>query len=217
MADPALPSDLMDTIRDLQRRLERVELSSRLTSASMKNGTIRILDGAGAERVILGLDADGDYGLTIKNATGRVVFHSGNLGTTVPTQYLTGFQNAGLVPGTALASTASATFTELLRVDVYATAPTIRYDFMGLLSTGTVEHQITLQEAGASGSPTVVAGPWSSTVGTQRVGSFTIPAAALISGTGTDPAGRKFVLRVEGRSVSGGGLAYAAPISFSSP
>ena len=56
--DPALPPSLKATLDDLKRRLANLERSPRLTSASIRNGLLRVLDAAGRAVVLLGQTKD---------------------------------------------------------------------------------------------------------------------------------------------------------------
>lgn len=77
MSSPLLPDTGVDglvrRIRDLDRRIATLERSrGRLTAATAREGTITILDAAGTTRVVLGLQADGKYGLRVWTSAGAL-------------------------------------------------------------------------------------------------------------------------------------------------
>lgn len=215
MADPLLPSNIADELREMRRRLERLEMAGRLTSASMTDGALRILDETGATRVVFGRDTDGGYGLSVYNENGRTIFKVNESGQTAPRLFPSVMQFADWVPGTALAYNDTTTLRPLCSGYIYATSPSVFFDFYALTSGPTVEHDVQIAEAGG-GAYTTVLGPWTGS-NAQRGGTFTIPAAALVPGTGTDPVGRTFEFRIRGRITGGTGQAYAAPLLVSSP
>lgn len=209
MADPALPSTLMDEIKDLRRRVERMEMAGRLTSASMEQGTITIRDAAGAARVVLGLQADGSYGITVQNSTGRKVLTVGNTGMTGPRHSAAFFQSASSFPLTGATGTTSATMAELLRADMWSTSPTVNVQvYTNINGGGTGEWELTVIEPGAS-TPAVL-DTWT-TIGPNG-GTYTVPSSCLVAGSGTDPVARTLTFRVNGRRTSGVGTVYVAPI-----
>lgn len=66
---PILPEELLSTLADLERRLVALERSPQLTSASIKDGALVVLDAAGVVRVKIGKDGT-DYGVKIYDAAG---------------------------------------------------------------------------------------------------------------------------------------------------
>jgi hypothetical protein len=64
-----LPETILDTLHDLERRLVAIERSPQLTSASIKEGALDVLDAAGMLRVRIGKDGS-DYGVKVYDAAG---------------------------------------------------------------------------------------------------------------------------------------------------
>lgn len=214
MADPALPSNITDQIRELQRRVERLEMSGRLTASSMTDGTVRFVDGNGVTRVVIGKDPTNpaSFGLYVADENGQRVYEVDNTGLVWPRQRAVVSQGALNLPSTAASATAATSFTELLRADFDCTSPEMYVDFIARVTgTATGEFRVTVREAGATA--VVVDGPFTTTG--QRQATFTVPASALLSGT--NPVGRYIIVTVEGRVTGGAGTVYAAPIDFRSP
>lgn len=65
MPDPAVPESLMTRISDLERRLRALERSPQLTSSSIRDGTLSILDGDGTTTVEVGDSTV--LGMTVRN------------------------------------------------------------------------------------------------------------------------------------------------------
>lgn len=82
--DPALPSSLKAVLDDFRRRLANLERSPRLTSASIRNGLLRVLDATGKAVVELGTKAD-ETVLRVNRADGRAALWMGR--TTSGTQF----------------------------------------------------------------------------------------------------------------------------------
>ena len=69
MSAPILPESILSTIADLERRLVNLERSPQLTSASIKDGALVVLDAAGVVRIKIGKDGT-DYGIKVYDAAG---------------------------------------------------------------------------------------------------------------------------------------------------
>jgi uracil-DNA glycosylase len=66
------PDDPWEQLKELRRRIERLESSPRLTNSSLKEGSTTILDASGNQRVLIGKDpSDSSYGVKIYDAFGN--------------------------------------------------------------------------------------------------------------------------------------------------
>ncbi len=77
MHDPALPQSVVTEFRDLKRRLDNLERSPQLLSASIKGGTLRVLDSNGVEIAAIGEYTAGYNGIRISDTSGQEIFVAG--------------------------------------------------------------------------------------------------------------------------------------------
>ena len=70
MGKPLLADDFLDRILDLERRMIAIERSPQLTSSSIKDGALKVLDASGIVRAQLGKQADGSYDIASFDAAG---------------------------------------------------------------------------------------------------------------------------------------------------
>ncbi len=66
--------DLWDIIRDLSRRLRRLETRPRVASGEAEEVTQTHVDANETVRVVVGLQPDGKYGIRVYSATGALTF-----------------------------------------------------------------------------------------------------------------------------------------------
>lgn len=89
MSDVNRKRDVLSRIESLERRLGELERTSRLTSSSIKEGSLVILDDVDQERVILG-KIGSEYGLRVSDSGGKVMFEVTDEGLVQPQlQYVT--------------------------------------------------------------------------------------------------------------------------------
>jgi hypothetical protein len=224
-----LPTTLESTLADLERRLQIMERTSRNALSSIRDGALTIQDAAGNPVVVIGKQADGTYGvrsldasgrtlvslgqvpggahgIQVANVNGRVLFQvTSENGQAAPYAFvpaITGVNDvisggaSGFRPGTT-----NAAFTELWRADFYSVGPNVNYDFSFWAAASSMDWRILAFEE-TTGTPTVVASG-TETTNVARQGTFSLPAACLIAGTGTDPVGRFMTLRLEAKKNSG--------------
>ncbi len=65
---------LWHIVRDLSRRVRSLETRPRVASGEGEEVTQTYIDTNEAARVVVGLQADGKYGIRVLNASGTVVF-----------------------------------------------------------------------------------------------------------------------------------------------
>jgi hypothetical protein len=70
MTQPIKPERVLDELEAMRKRIETLERTSRLTNASMTDGTLTVYDAAGVLRVQLGKLPNGLYGIRTYNASG---------------------------------------------------------------------------------------------------------------------------------------------------
>jgi hypothetical protein len=202
-------------LNDIERRLAVQEQTSRLISSSIRDGSITMQDANGVGIVVLGKLADGSHGIQVLNANGRTLFKvTSEGGQSAPFVSLPAVGSQGLLSGSASGfrpGTNSATMVSMWAFDFWAVGPTIAYDFVVYANSGNITWQITCREMG--GTDQIVVGPNIETTNVERQGTFTIPAAALAPGTGTDPAGRRMRMDFLIQKNSGASTADIALVS----
>jgi len=68
--DPLLPSNLGSDLRALAERVSQLERAPQMPRTSVQGGSVHFLDDAGNERVVIGQQSGGHYGLTVRNPAG---------------------------------------------------------------------------------------------------------------------------------------------------
>lgn len=108
-----LPDNIVDIVRDLQRRIHTLETAAPMRATSMTAGTTIIKDDAGIARVAMGLIADDEYGLAVYNADGALVYEANAAGVVVPRQdgQITKANDTVTATSASFVRTWSATFT----------------------------------------------------------------------------------------------------------
>lgn len=193
--DPSIPPNIAAIIRDQERRIRNLENSPQLTQASIKEGTLTVLDGSSNPAVQLG-KVDGSYGIKVTTPSGAVVYEKLASGLTFPRQALAMTISGNVRPGTT-----SATYDELWRADFDSIGPSVSYDITAFANAGNMDLVILLYER--TTSPYTALTISGIAANTQYSGTLTLNSASFIAGTGTDPAGRHMTLRVQAKRNSG--------------
>jgi hypothetical protein len=205
-----------ERLKAIEARLDLLERRSLLDASSIKNGTLTLLDANGKSIVVLGLQGDGTHGISVTNANGRTLFKvTSEGGQSAPFVSLPGIGSQALASNTANGfrpGTTNATMTSLFAFDFWSVGPTISYDFVVFANAGNISWQISCRDFNG-GTDQVVVGPNVETTNVERSGTFTIPAAALAPGTGTDPAGRRIRMDFLAQRNSGTSTADIALVS----
>ena len=195
MLDPSLPPNIAAVLRDYERRIRNLENSPQLTQASIKDGTLTVLDAAGNTVVMEGKIGSA-YGIKILNSNGRTIYQATNDGVVLPVQALPMTISGNIRPGTN-----SASFDELWRSDFYSVGSKVDYDFTAFPNAGNMDWIVYLYEK--TTLPFTALTVTSLAANTQYAGTLTINPSSLIAGTGTDPAGRYMTVRVQAKKNSG--------------
>jgi len=191
---------LAEQLRALQQRVADLE------GQPMVGSQMVVQDPNGVARIRLGLLADGvAYGFEIYNKNGTLIQRVSEDGQTlpryiVPMNVMPAFLSGGgpgFRPGTN-----QSTFGGLARLwqgQFHSIGDKVDWSLQAYANGGTIEWRVLVNEVGQA--PVVVVGPNSDSVNTDHSGTFTIPEAALASGT--DPAGRLMELTYEARIAGG--------------
>jgi len=218
---------LINTIKDMQRRLAALETQPALNNAAVSGGQLTIQDGNYKPVVVLGKQADGTYGLRwfdtsghllggvgqapdathgifVDDATGATLLKvTSENGQTFPRALIPCVTGSGFLSGSASQGfrpgTTSATFVPIWVGRFSSVGPTVDYDITAYANAGNMSWQITCNEFGMG--DVVVVGPNTETTNVGRSGTFTLGASNIASGT--DPAGRQMVFKVWARINSG--------------
>lgn len=215
MGEAVIPDNILDTINKLEERVRTLESASRLQSSSLRDGTLTMQDQNGFGVVYLGKLTDGTHGISVNDSSGRVLFRvSSERGQVAPFALAAPLPSLdGVVSGTTNSfrpGTSSVAFVELWRSDLFTVGPTVNYDFTMFANGGNMSWQLLCYEY-VGGAQTVVASG-TETTNVQRQGTFTIPAACLLSGT--DPVGRYLTIRVQAKRNSG---AFTSDVQANAP
>jgi hypothetical protein len=214
MSELVNPGDFAQTFRHWQQKVDRELLAlarqRRLESASMRNGTISILDDAGTTRVEVGLLPNGQYGVNAYNADGVRTFTVGDAGLVRPAMILDSFDSFDLSPPHSITSGTFGSYN-------HARAPFVLAD--GLVLSVNVGSDV-----GTTGELQVVVVAASGNV-TSNV--FTIQSGLGGGAGGTAQKPLKWVhgltmgatdltlsVQTQVRRASGGGNVYIAPNNF---
>lgn len=73
-----LPADIVNYIKDLERRIRLLEVRPQLSNGAAKGITHTYMDNDGAIRVMIGLQSDGTYGIRVFSNVGAVIFEKVN-------------------------------------------------------------------------------------------------------------------------------------------
>ena len=102
--DPHLPASITRDIADLERRLRIMERSNRLTTASVTDGSLDVMDADRARRVAMGKLDDGRFGLAAYDANGNERFRADDRGIIAPSGiFQVASVNDGVVAGASSA------------------------------------------------------------------------------------------------------------------
>lgn len=218
MGEAITPKDIGGRIKDLERRMEVMEQTSRNIRSSIRDGNLELQDSNGVGVVELGEQPlDGHHGIGIFTATGQQIFVATSEDGQVFPRYVISVHPAGsaLVGGGATPmmrpGTNSPAYAELWRGDFYSVGSMVDYDISVSANGGNMDWRILIYQFGAS--PWVVAGIPGEVAGGERSGTITIPPESLLGGP-ADAAGRHMTLRVEARLNSG---AFTADVAVISP
>lgn len=205
MAETSLPQSLLTRLDDIERQLRDINQSAQTQYASIKDGTLTVLDAAGDTVIQIGKLTTGEYGISIYSSEGRKIYSVG--------QGITSAAPPGTVamlPGTSAVTsgtsfrpgTASAAFTTLWTGMFFSIGPDVSWAATIFPNGGNMDFRVRIQEAGA-GTPTNVFLDQNISANGNRSDNFTIPTACLIAGSGTDTVARFFILTFEAKRNSG--------------
>jgi len=201
-----------DWMKEMDRRVSELE------GGSLVGVTLQSKDPAtGTPLVYAGTLPDGTHGFQVNDINGRIVFKvSAEHGQVAPLQLiptttgtaavLSGTPGTGFRPGTAQTS-----FQTLHVCEFWSVGALVDWNLTAYANSNTMQWRITCREIG--GTDQVVVGPNTETTNVQRAGTFTIPAAALVSGT--DPTGRH--MRMDIQALWQSGLAGTVDIVLNNP
>ncbi len=167
------PDDLADELKELRRRLHILETSPQSQQTSITAGAFKVRDETGALVASLGLQDDGEYGLTFFDASGNEVVRLGQLGAgahgfrirdvlsgadifavneddgqTAPWPLFNWVQNPGvLIDANGRATTTSATYDAMYRSNSVSTnSDFVHGTFLIVAGASTVSYKVTAME-----------------------------------------------------------------------
>lgn len=203
---PPAGSDDAEWKREVDRRLRELEAAQTqgISWSAVDPDSSNVLAAGGT------LPNDGDHGLYVADANGRVLFRvTAEDGQTFPKMRIP-IVPAGLLSGAANAfrpGIASGTFANVWSGWFSSVGNTVEYDFSFVPNGGSMEWRLLCNERGVL--PTVVVGPNAESGTVQRAGTFVIPTVSLLSGT--DPAGRDMHFSCEIRNTGAATTVDAIP------
>lgn len=195
-------ADLLLRIGRLESQVETLATSPRINRSSIDGGQLVVRDASGNDRITLGDLGSGAYGVRIADDDGSVVFEVTEDGWNIPYWVIPLAPNAGSInPGLGRFGTDQAAYTEIYRADFFAVGATIHYDFTQYPNAGNMDWRVLVYEQGGGVAQSAISYT-GQTANTQRSGSFTLPPAGLVGGSG-NVKGKFWTMRVEAKMNSG--------------